>query len=84
MKDGEEEENKKEERERAIIDAFYSEGPAAGLESLFCFLCLSLVPFSLLSSSYFSSVTLLLSHLVVFTLPRVYTLTYSSFQAFLL
>lgn len=42
------------------------------------------VPFSLLSSSYFSSVTLLLSHLVVFTLPRVYTLTYSSFHAFLL
>lgn len=36
------------------------------------------VPFSLLSSSYFSSVTLLLSHLVVFTL------TYSSFHAFLL
>lgn len=43
MKDGEEEE-KKEEREREIIDAFFPEGLAAGLGSV-CFLCLCLFPF---------------------------------------
>lgn len=72
MKDGVEEENEEggKERER-VIDAFflfYPECPAAGLESLFCFLCLSL---GLFPPFFLLSFILLPSPLVFFTPPCV-------------
>lgn len=58
------EKERKGEREREIIDAFYPETPTAGLGSLLCFLCVSLFPsFYLLPSiAHSSAVSFGLSH----------------------
>ncbi len=58
----------REKRKREIIDAFYPETPRAGLESLLCFLCLSLVRFPsffLPSITHSSAVSSSLSHSVL-------------------